>query len=166
MRCHLTLSQIFWDRIQPETFWLAGRKPWPATVFLIQDNPFFLHCQRNYVWLGWHHATYFVDMSQRSLDTWKLCFTVIISSHDFGIFFLWAHHASWRVRACAEADPTTYHHACVQVPEKILLRNITRVWVCPPHPPPPLFPTPKIITSHAGTTSNWRAQLLTDGHNF
>ena len=40
-RCHLTLSQIFWDRIQPETFWLAGRKPWPATVFLIRDYPIF-----------------------------------------------------------------------------------------------------------------------------
>ena len=38
MRCHLTLSQIFWDRIQPETFWLAGRKPWPATLFLIREN--------------------------------------------------------------------------------------------------------------------------------
>ena len=40
-RCHLTLSQFFWDRIQPETFWLAGRKPWPATVFLIRDYPIF-----------------------------------------------------------------------------------------------------------------------------
>ena len=29
---------IFWDRIQPETFWLAGRKPWPATLFLIREN--------------------------------------------------------------------------------------------------------------------------------
>ena len=38
MRCHLTLSQIFWDRIQPETFWLGGRKPWPATLFLIREN--------------------------------------------------------------------------------------------------------------------------------
>ena len=89
-RCHLTLSQFFWDRIQPETFWLAGRKLWPATVFLIRDYPIFLHCQRNYVWLGWHHATYFVDTSQRSLDTWKFCFTVIISSHDFGNSSLWA----------------------------------------------------------------------------
>ena len=37
MRCHLTLSQFFWDRIQPETFWLGGRKPWPATLFLIRE---------------------------------------------------------------------------------------------------------------------------------
>ena len=40
-RCHLTLSQFFWDRIQPETFWPAGSKPWAATVFLIRDYPIF-----------------------------------------------------------------------------------------------------------------------------
>ena len=33
--------QFFLDRIQPETFWLAGRKPWAATVFLIRDYPIF-----------------------------------------------------------------------------------------------------------------------------
>ena len=48
-RCHLTLSQIFWDRIQPETFWLAGRKPWPATVFLIRDYPIFFALPKEFM---------------------------------------------------------------------------------------------------------------------
>ena len=45
MRCHLTLPKFFWDRIQPETFWLGGRKPWPATLF---SNPgeFISFCTR------------------------------------------------------------------------------------------------------------------------